>query len=207
MPGEIVENTIVNYKIEYRVRNESGAFLELVQVSAVDVETGITATMYDGPFSHSLEVTDNNFSGENMGFYLRKGTYDITITDVSTGNRVILSKYFVGNNVSLPEDTNDHRVFAWQRHIVANNGMLINNPLISVERYVTDVTLQPATFLPSMMWQHGPVNEYTYDSYVLLYVPAGLYRITARDINGNIIRIFDHVSVGVSAVDTPVSQW
>lgn len=201
MAGNFI--SVINHRVGYTIRGADGSILPSVSVDVRNSDTGEVVDRYTSPLNNTLD-TRSTMSGADLVFFLPKGTYDITYTDVNNGDSFSLYRHYVGNVKSL-KTPYDRYYYRWQRHIVDASGGLVKNVTVSIDRIVDDPDLvvdnshlEVAEFYAANNFDMA-VTEYTFEDYIIIDTISGLYNITVRDADGEVIAYFEYVELGAIA--------
>lgn len=184
------------HKFETVIRKPGGKVESNIHVIVRESITQAIITRYsDSP--HMLGSTYYRFpyitTTGHVKFYLPTGRYDIHLSD---GDRTrIFTDVQVGKLVGYEyEDLSDQGYSHWQKVLFTDDGFLSGNKVLTAERYVSNQTRYPATFLDS---EGNPLTEMEVNHDINIQLLPGVYRILLTDDDGVIE--FDHEEIGTFA--------
>lgn len=198
------------HKFETMVRKPGGKIEENIQVLVRESTTQAIITRYsDGPYMLGSTYYRFPYSTTNglVKFYLPTGSYDIYLSD---GDRDrIFTGVQIGKLVGYEfEDLVEQGYYHWQKVLFTDDGFLETEKIITVERYVSSQTRYESTFIDH---NGDPQTEATVTHDINIQLLPGLYRITLRELDGELYRIYDHEEIGIfdgeEGDDAKCSLW
>lgn len=196
------------HKFSTVVRQAGGRPITNVSVTMRETTTQTVIVRYaDGPtlgtaayFNFPYVSTDGV-----VEFYVPSGTYDIVFT---AGDRVLTMKnHRIGKLIGYNYQSIAESGFYWNRTAVDTTGALISGVTLTMDRYTSDSSLSPYTFLDS---ENNPVSSLTFDKSVTISADPGVYRIT-MSVDGEPVLIDDREEIGcyegTPNADATVAIW
>lgn len=188
------------HKFEAVVRKPGGKIEESIQVLVRETSTqGIITRYSDGPYMLGSSYHRFPYITEDgiVKFYLPSGTYDIYLSDGEL-NRVFTGVH-IGKLVGYDfEDLTEQGYYHWQKVLFTDDGFMATEKIITVERYVSSQTRYESTFIDS---NGDPQVEAVVTHDINIQLLPGLYRITLREVDGQVYKVYDHEEIGIFAGD------